>query len=263
MNLCTNARHAMRERGGLLTVLVDEIRYSDGAISDSLQLEPGCYVRLRVSDTGQGIEESIQTRILEPYFTTKASEGGTGLGLSVAHGIVKKHGGHLTFTSEVDKGTTFQILFPKLSACVVDEIEKRELSMQSGTEHVWVLDDDDTIALMLQKMLQNLGYTTRTFFRSDQLIEEFKKNRDHVDLVITDMTMPTLTGVELAQQLIDLRADISIILCTGFSESIDAAKAKEIGIREYLMKPVVMKELAHTVRKVLDEKKSHSITQSY
>jgi ABC-type amino acid transport substrate-binding protein/signal transduction histidine kinase/CheY-like chemotaxis protein len=262
MNLCTNARHAMRERGGILTVLVDEIRHSDGAISDGLQLKSDCYIRLRVSDTGEGIHESIQTKILEPYFTTKVSEGGTGLGLSVAHGIVKKYGGHMTFTSEVDKGTTFQILFPKLSGCKADEIEKPELLLHGGTEHLWVLDDDDAIALMVQKMLQNLGYTTRAFIRSDQLIDEFKKNRDHVDLIITDMTMPTLTGVELAQQLIRLRADIPIILCTGFSENINAAKAKEIGIREYLMKPVVMKELADTVRKVLDEKASHSTTKS-
>jgi ABC-type amino acid transport substrate-binding protein/signal transduction histidine kinase/CheY-like chemotaxis protein len=258
MNLCTNARHAMSDSGGLLTVSVDEIRYPDGTLSDDPQLEPGCYVRLMVSDTGQGIRDSIQARILEPYFTTKAADGGTGLGLSVAHGIVKKHGGHLTFSSEVGKGTTFQILFPKLSACATDKIKKPELSIKGGTEHIWVLDDDEEIALMVQKMLQYLGYTARAFFRSDQLIEEFRKNGNRVDLVITDMTMPALTGAELARQLLDLQADIPIILCTGFSESLDETTAKEIGIRKYLMKPVVMKELADTVRKVLDEEISRA-----
>ncbi|MGD8847464.1 MAG: response regulator, partial [Desulfobacteraceae bacterium] len=181
-------------------------------------------------------------------------EEGTGLGLSVVHGIVKKHGGHLTFSSKVGKGTTFQILFPKISAAKAVESTAPEQALPGGTEHIWVLDDDAAIALIAQKMVQNLGYTARVFTRSDQLIDEFKKNGDRVDLIITDMTMPDRTGAELARLLIDLRADIPIILCTGFNESIDAAKAKAIGIREFLMKPVVLEELAAAVRKVLDEK---------
>jgi signal transduction histidine kinase/ActR/RegA family two-component response regulator len=254
MNLCTNAGHAMRDRGGTLTVSVDEIRHHDPLVLDGLKMTPGHYVRLRVSDTGQGIQEDIQNRILEPYFTTKGPDEGTGLGLSVVHGIVKKHGGHLSFSSKVGKGTTFQILFPKHSESMADESVKPEHSLSGGTERIWVLDDDDAIVRIEQKMLQKLGYTARAFTRSDQLIEEFKKNGHNADLVITDMTMPTWTGAELARQLIALRADIPIILCTGFSESLDAAKAREIGIREYLMKPVVMKELAQAVRRVLDEK---------
>jgi CheY-like chemotaxis protein len=254
MNLCTNARHAMRERGGILTVSVDEIQYPDGTVLEGHKLEPGSYIRLRVSDTGQGIRESIKNRILEPYFTTKSPDEGTGLGLSVVHGIVKKHHGHLTFSSEMNKGTTFQILFPKQFAATVEEAIEPEQIVQGGTEQIWVLDDDNVIAKMMQRMLQSLGYNARAFTRSDQLIGEFKKNGDHVDLVITDMTMPHLTGVELARQLIDLRADIPIILCSGFNETIDAAGTKEIGICEYLMKPVDMKELANVVRKVLDEK---------
>jgi ABC-type amino acid transport substrate-binding protein/signal transduction histidine kinase/ActR/RegA family two-component response regulator len=253
MNLCTNARHAMRERGGILTVSVDEVRYPDGTALEGHPMESGTYIRLRVGDTGQGIQESIKSRILEPYFTTKAPDEGTGLGLSVVHGIVKKHGGHLTFSSEVNKGTTFQILFPGQSAATADETVEPEQIAQGGTEHIWVLDDDNVIAQMMQRMLKNLGYNARAFTRSDQLIGEFKKNGGRVDLVITDMTMPNLTGVELARQLIDLRADIPIILCSGFDETIDEAGAKEFGIREYLMKPVDMKELAGVVRKVLDE----------
>jgi ABC-type amino acid transport substrate-binding protein/signal transduction histidine kinase/ActR/RegA family two-component response regulator len=254
MNLCTNAGHAMGEGGGTLTISVDEIRHHDCAATTGLQLKPGRYVRLRVCDTGQGIPESIQKKILEPYFTTKTLEEGTGLGLSVVHGIVKKHGGHLTFSSKVGKGTTFQILFPKISAAKAVESTAPEQALPGGTEHIWVLDDDAAIALIAQKMVQNLGYTARVFTRSDQLIDEFKKNGDRVDLIITDMTMPDRTGAELARLLIDLRADIPIILCTGFNESIDAAKAKAIGIREFLMKPVVLEELAAAVRKVLDEK---------
>ncbi|MGD9008818.1 MAG: transporter substrate-binding domain-containing protein, partial [Desulfobacteraceae bacterium] len=254
MNLCTNARHAMHEHGGILTVSVDEVRHPDGAVLEGDPLEAGTYIRLRISDTGQGIQESIKSRILEPYFTTKSPDEGTGLGLSVVHGIVKKHGGHLTFSSEVNKGTTFQILFPKQSAATAEETVEPEQIAQGGTEHIWVLDDDNVIAQMMQRMLQSLGYGARAFTRSDQLIGEFKKNGERVDLVITDMTMPNLTGVELARQLIDLRADIPIILCSGFNETIDEARAKEIGIREYLMKPVDMKELAGVVRKVLDKK---------
>jgi CheY-like chemotaxis protein len=255
MNLCTNARHAMRERGGILTVSVDEVGYHDGTILNGHPLEPGSYIRLQVSDTGQGIRESIKNRILEPYFTTKSPDEGTGLGLSVVHGIVKKHGGHLTFSSEVNKGTTFQILFPKQLMRSVEEKVEPEQTAQGGTEQIWVLDDDNVIAMMVQKMLHSLGYGARAFTQGDRLIEEFKTNGDRVDLVITDMTMPNLTGVELARQLIDLRADIPIILCSGFNETIDEARAKEIGVREYLMKPVVMKELANVLRKVLDEEK--------
>ncbi len=252
MNLCTNAHHAMREHGGILAVCVDRIRHDDVAATHGRQLEPGNYVRLRVSDTGRGIRQSIQNRILEPYFTTKAPDEGTGLGLSVVHGIVKKHGGHLTFSSEVDQGTTFQILFPESSISRTDEIAQTEQILPGGSEYIWVLDDDETISLMEQKMLQSLGYTARAFTCSDRFMEEFIKIGSGVDLVITDMTMPTRTGAQLARQLIDLRADIPIILCTGFSESIDAAKARAIGIRGYLTKPVVLKELAETVRKVLD-----------
>jgi FixJ family two-component response regulator len=137
---------------------------------------------------------------------------------------------------------------------MTDEIVKQEPTVHGGTEQIWLLDDDHAIALMEQKMLQNLGYTARAFTRCDHFIDEFKKNGEHVDLVITDMTMPIMTGADLARELIDLRPDIPIILCTGFSEGINADKAKEIGIREYLMKPVVMKELADTVRKALDKK---------
>jgi CheY-like chemotaxis protein len=253
MNLCTNARHAMRERGGVLTVSLDEIRYPDGTVTQGRQLEPGSYIRLRVSDTGHGIEESIKNRILEPYYTTKLPDEGTGLGLSVVHGIVKRHGGHLTFFSEVNKGTTFQILFPKQCASTASETVEPERIAQGGAEQIWVLDDDNVIAKMMQRMLQSLGYGARAFTRSDQVIGEFKKDGDRVDLVITDMTMPHLTGVQLARQLIDLRADIPIILCSGFNESVDATRAKKVGIRQYLMKPVDMKELANVVRKVLDE----------
>jgi ABC-type amino acid transport substrate-binding protein/signal transduction histidine kinase len=253
MNLCTNARHAMLKRGGVLTVAVDEVQYPVDTVIDGQHLKAGDYVRLRVSDTGQGIEDSIRKRILEPYFTTKASDGGTGLGLSVVHGIVKKHGGYLSFASTVNKGTRFQILFPKHTEPGAVGNVAVERTLPGGSERIWVLDDDDAIAVMEQKMLENLGYEVRAFTQSDRLLEAFKRNGGRVDLVITDMTMPMRTGAELARQLLKLQPDIPIILCTGFSESIDVAKAKEIGIREYLMKPIVLKELADAVRKVLDE----------
>ncbi len=254
MNLCTNAHHAMREGGGVLTVSVDEFRCRDGTLLNGHPLEAGSYIRLQVSDTGHGIHDSIRNRILEPYFTTKPPDKGTGLGLSVVHGIVKKHGGHLTFSSKVNEGTTFQILIPKRTASTVGATIQTETTAPGGTEQVWVLDDDETIAELVRKMLHSLGYKARAYARSDQLIRDFNINGDRVDLVITDMTMPVMTGVELARRLIEMRADIPVILCSGFNETIDAAKAKAIGIREYMMKPVVMKELASVVRKVLDEK---------
>jgi signal transduction histidine kinase/ActR/RegA family two-component response regulator len=251
MNLCTNAQHAMREKGGMLSVSVDETTLREEDVTPRLDTAPGDYIRLRVHDTGVGIDASIQDRILEPYFTTKGASGGTGLGLSVVHGIVKKHKGHLAFYSEPQKGTTVQVLFPKIPITADVERKEPEQKLIGGCEHIWVLDDDRTIAQMEKRMLQSLGYDVRAFTQCSQLIEEFKKNADTVDLVITDMTMPELTGSDVAREILGLRPDIPIILCSGFNESIDENKAKAAGIREYLMKPVIMKELADTVRKVL------------
>ena len=254
MNLCTNAYHAMRDTGGTLTVTLDEVDIDATASSEGVMARQGRSVRLRVSDTGHGIDPKIQDRILEPYFTTKASDEGTGLGLSVVHGIVEKHGGHLTYFSEPYQETVFQILLPKLTVPDATPALEQHPRLIGGTESIWVLDDDPVIVQMEQKMLEELGYAVRAFTRCDDLTVAFNQNGHDVDLIITDMTMPQKTGVALAREILALQPDIPFVLCTGFSEQIDEPKAKALGIRAYLMKPVIMRDLAETVRSVLSSR---------
>jgi len=252
MNLCTNAYHAMRDRGGRLTVTVAE---SGPDRPDALvppELAGKEVVRLSVADTGHGIDNAIKERILEPYFTTKSKDEGTGLGLSVVHGIVKNHGGHLAFQSETGKGTTFHVLFPKIQASEADREDHAAEHISGGSEHIWVLDDDPMIAQMEKSMLERFGYRVQAFTDGETFLKAFEQSTNRIDLILTDMTMPKMTGADLAREIIAIRPDIPIVLCSGFNETIDEEKAKSIGFREFIMKPVVMRQLADTVRKVLD-----------
>ena len=250
MNLCTNAYHAMRDRGGRLTVTVAESG-SDGMVPPELAGKE--IVRLSVTDTGYGIDPAIKDRILEPYFTTKSKDEGTGLGLSVVHGIVKNYGGHLTFQSETGKGTTFHVLFPKIQASEAAREDHAAEQIPGGSEHIWVLDDDPMIAQMEKSMLERFGYRVQAFTDGETFLRAFEQSTESIDLILTDMTMPKMTGADLAQKIIAIRPDVPIVLCSGFNETIDEEKAKSIGFREFIMKPVVMSQLADTVRKVLDE----------
>lgn len=253
MNLCTNAYHAMRDQGGRLTVSVTDSGPDGPDMAVPPELAGKEIVRLSVADTGHGIAPAIKDRILEPYFTTKSKDEGTGLGLSMVHGIVKKYGGHLTFQSEAGKGTTFHVLFPKIQASETDREDHTAEQIPGGSEHIWVLDDDPMIAQMEKSMLEQFGYRVQAFTDGEAFLKAFEQSADRIDLILTDMTMPKMTGVELAQKIIKIRPDVPIVLCSGFNETIDEEKAKSIGFREFIMKPVVMSKLADTVRKVLDE----------
>ena len=253
MNLCTNAYHAMRMTGGVLGITVssnppDPI---DPTVPPEL-IEDG-FVRLSISDTGHGIDPSIKDRVMEPYFTTKPAEEGTGLGLSVVHGIVKNHGGHLSLQSELEKGTTFHLFFPKIARPDDHAETDRVEGIRGGDETIWVIDDDTMIAHMEKSMLAHFGYQVRVFTDSHTLWEAFETSADEVDLLVTDMTMPKMTGAELAQKIITIKPDLPIVLCSGFSETINDKKARALGIREFIMKPVVMNDLAKAVRRLLDE----------
>jgi ABC-type amino acid transport substrate-binding protein/signal transduction histidine kinase/CheY-like chemotaxis protein len=255
LNLCTNAYHAMRTTGGSLTITVENVDLKGGGSVPQRppHLPLGRYVNLRISDTGHGIDPAIQDRILEPYFTTKTPDEGTGLGLSVVHGIVQKHGGHLTFDSEPNRGTTFQIWFPALSRKALPENDVAKAPLPRGSERIWVVDDDRVVVQMEERMLRDLGYQVKSFESATRLNEEFSDNGDKVDLIITDMTMPDITGIELSQNIKSVRDDIPVILCSGISERIDLEKAKAAGICAYLMKPVVMQDLALTIRRALSQ----------
>ena len=253
MNLCSNASYAMREKGGILEVNLSEIKVDPNLASRHLDLKPGPYLRLTVSDTGGGMTPEVMEKIFDPFFTTKAPGEGTGMGLAVVHGIVKSHGGAITVYSEAGKGTTFNVLFPQIMG--VPESKTDALGhMPTGKERILYLDDEDIQVRSVLPMLERLGYRVVGQTDAQKALAMFRKRPEAFDLVITDMTMPSMTGEKLAEKLLRLRPDIPIILCTGFSEAIHDEKAKSMGIRGFLMKPFSVREIAETIRRVLDMK---------
>jgi PAS domain S-box-containing protein len=226
MNLCTNAYHAMREKGGILEVALTEVNIDSPDLIPNLDLNPGTYLRLAVSDTGHGMDRAVVERIFDPYFTTKGPGEGTGLGLSVVHGIVRSHDGYITVYSELGEGTTFHIYLPRIEVKPkVPETISTEPAPK-GKEHILFVDDDEQIVNVVQQILERLGYHVAARTSSVEALEAFQAQPEKFDLVITDMTMPNMIGTELAKRLIDIRPDIPIILCTGFSEAISEEKAK-------------------------------------
>lgn len=253
INLCTNAAHAMGEKGGVLEVGLKYIKMDEGSAIHYSSVSSGRYVRLTVSDTGPGIEPEVLKRIFDPYFTTKGVGEGSGMGLSVAHGIVKTHGGEILADSELGKGTTFQVFFPYFEGKPKKEVEITT-GTPRGNERILFVDDEKAMVDAIQPMIERLGYKVAARTSSIEGLEAFRANTDKFDLVITDFTMPNMTGMELAKELLKLRPDIPIILCTGYSEHINEDKAKISGVRAFLMKPIVLSEIANAIRKVLDNK---------
>jgi PAS domain S-box-containing protein len=255
MNLGTNAGQAMQEDGGVLEVSLANVESEDLSAEKHLDLDAGSYLRLTVSDTGYGMTSEIMERIFDPYFTTKDIGEGTGLGLSVAQGIIKAHGGTITVYSEMGKGTTFHVYLPLILEEEREE-KKSEGPLPTGNERILFIDDERALIEIGGQMLERLGYEVVTKRNSVQALELFRAEPDRFDLVITDMTMPDMTGDKLAQELMKIRPQIPIILCTGHSILVSEEKAKEIGIKAFVMKPLVMRNLAETVRKVLDAGRS-------
>ena len=253
MNLATNAGHAMWEDGGVLEVSLANVELDDLSAEKHLDLDAGSYLRLTVSDTGYGMTSEIMERIFDPYFTTKDTGEGTGLGLSVAQDIVKALGGTITVYSEMGKGTTFHVYLP----LILDEEREEKGSeepLPTGSERVLFIDDEEILVEIGGQILEQLGYEVVPEKSSMRALELFRAEPKRFDLVITDMTMPHMTGDKLARELMKIRPDIPVILCTGHSRLVSEEKAKDIGIRAFVMKPLVMRNLAETVRKVLDEK---------
>jgi len=253
MNLCTNAYHAMREKGGVLEVNLKEVKVDGDNLTSYGELKPGIYLRLTVSDTGKGMDTEVLQRIFNPYFTTKSPGAGTGIGLSVVHGIIKSYGGQTTVNSKLGEGSTFHVYLPRVHTSSVAPSNLSTKPVPNGTERILLVDDEAQIVRMAQQMLESLGYHVTVRTSSLDAFEVFCTQPDKFDLVITDQTMPNITGTELAQKLMGIRPDIPIILCTGFSEVITEEKAKAIGIRKYVMKPVVKREMAIAIRQILDQ----------
>ncbi|MGD2269950.1 MAG: ATP-binding protein [Desulfobacterales bacterium] len=255
MNLCTNALHAMRDSGGTLSIALNPEHIDARTAEKYADLHPGPYVKLTVSDTGQGMNQSTIDRIFDPYFTTKEMDIGTGLGLAVVHGIVKSYGGKIQVFSESGKGTTFEMLLPRMVEDTGEEADEY-IDLPQGHERILFIDDEEMLVDLSSEMLKKLGYRVESTTNPIRGVEIFRKRPDRFDLVITDMTMPQITGDELAVKLMKIKPDIPIILCTGYNERISEEKAKKLGIRAFQMKPLVMRELAAKIREVLAGKTS-------
>jgi PAS domain S-box-containing protein len=250
MNLCTNAYHAMQGSGGVLGVTLEQITVDALEGTNGLTLPAGPYLRLAISDTGPGISPAILERIFEPYFTTKEKCKGTGLGLAVVHGIVKGHGGKIEVQSRVGEGTCFTVYLP-VSLDETAEKGVHPVTLPMGSEHILLVDDEKDIVAIGNQMLQRLGYRVTAIVGSTAALKVFKEDPFRFDLVITDYNMPEMTGDQMVRQMLAIRRQMPIIVCTGFSEIFDQQQAQTIGIRKTLMKPVTMEALARAVREVL------------
>jgi signal transduction histidine kinase/ActR/RegA family two-component response regulator len=251
MNLCTNAYHAMEETGGILSISIKMKVLSQEDLVSVPHVQPGNFVHLSVKDSGEGITPEIQEKIFDPYFTTKKTGKGTGMGLAIVHGIVKSCGGYITCRSRIGEGTVFDIFLPSIEEHAVPETRPFEL-IPVGTERILFIDDESMLATMGQAMLERLGYSVTVQTSSLEALSTFKNQPNAFDLVITDQTMPGMTGADLAREMLQIRPNLPIILCTGYSNLISEEKAKSLGIKGFALKPLARKDIAGIIRKVLD-----------
>ncbi|MCP3922901.1 MAG: PAS domain S-box protein [Desulfobacterales bacterium] len=252
MNICTNAFHAMEDEGGRLDVELGPVKFTSSDSSVYQDIKPGEYLKLTVADTGHGMSADTISHIFEPYFTTKGVGEGTGMGLSTVHGIVKNHQGIIQVYSEPDIGTSFHIFLPlirKKAEKVTDESD----FLQNGNETILFVDDEIYLVEIGKELLSGLGYKVETFNNAADALKYFRLQPDKYDILITDLTMPDMTGDILASEFKKIRPDIPVILCTGFSKKITSENANEMGIDSLLMKPLTIYELSDTIRGLLDE----------
>jgi two-component system cell cycle sensor histidine kinase/response regulator CckA len=254
VNLATNAKHAMSETGGVMLVDVDTVSFDES--TENINLTPGNYARITVSDTGTGINKDHLEKIFEPYFTTKAVGEGSGLGLSVVHGIIKSHKGDIAVYSEPGKGTKSHVYLPLSEQQSIELPDTNTDPLPRGTERILLVDDEPSIVKMQQRSLERLGYKVTIKTSSVDTLETFCATPDKYDLVITDMTMPDMTGDKLADEIKKIRHDVPVILCTGFSDKIKIRTGPDLQIDEFISKPIDQKKLAKIIRKLLDKAKN-------
>ncbi|NLA75719.1 MAG: response regulator [Deltaproteobacteria bacterium] len=257
MNLCTNAAHAMREKGGMLSVNLEPVIIQPDSARFYPDLAPGPYVSLSIKDSGSGIDLNIIDRIFEPFFTTKERDEGTGLGLAVVYGLIKELKGTIRVESKKGIGSNFTILLPRIQRPAKTESDE-VCPIPHGTEKMLLVDDEEGLLIAQKKIFERLGYKVDICSSSTTALEIFKRNPKYFDIIITDQTMPKMTGAQLASELMKIRPDIPIILCTGFSDVISEEEAKAIGIKEFIMKPVVISDIASKVRAILGKQSNLS-----
>ena len=254
MILCTNAGHAMQEKGGILEVNLAKIRLDKEFVREHPGLRPGEFLRLSVSDTGHGIAPEILNKIFDPCFTTKKRGEETGPGLAGAHGIVQTYGGAMTVYSEPGQGAVFHVYLPIIQEAVEPKPDKPR-PVPGENERILFVDDEISISKIAKRVLEQLGYRVETRTDPVEVLELFRTDPNRFDLIITDMTMPKMKGDRLAQEIMKIRADIPVILCTGFGTQMEREKAMDMGIRAFVLKPIIMRDLAKIIRDVLDRKK--------
>ncbi|WP_136808745.1 hybrid sensor histidine kinase/response regulator [Desulfosediminicola flagellatus] len=250
MNLCTNAFHAMESSGGTLGISLKKEELCEKDLQNRQDVNSGTFVRLSITDTGHGISSDIIDNIFDPFFTTKDVGKGTGMGLSIAHGIVKRYNGFISVESEPGKGATFHVFLPTVHTSLHDN-EKKEEADPRGTERILLVDDEEALTETGQKILEQLGYNVSVSNSSTEALRLFKERPGEFDLVITDQAMPTLTGAELARSILSIRADIPVILCTGYSSVITESEALSLGIKAFAFKPLSKNAIARLIRDVL------------
>jgi len=251
MNLGTNAAQAMGEQGGVLEVSLKTVEIDVEFAEAHPGLQPGAYLRLIVSDSGCGMDQATAERIFEPFFTTKAPGSGTGLGLAVVHGIVKTHGGVISVYSEAGMGTTFTLFLPVHNREGTTPPLESNLVPRGNGEHVLFVDDEESLASLGKAMLERLGYRVTTEISSIEALKVFSSRPHDFDLVITDQTMPNMSGVELAKVMRGIRPELPVILATGYSTTINPEKARALGIQELLLKPNTAQSLSEAIRRAL------------
>ncbi len=254
MNLATNAYHAMEETGGELKVRLKEIELGEYDVPRP-DMIPGMYACLTIADTGIGMDKELIRTIFDPFFTTKEKGKGTGMGLSVVHGIVANMNGAIHVYSKPGEGTQFHVYLPVEKNSSEAQVTNSEAPIQGGTEHILLVDDEEAILTMEKQALERLGYQVTVRTSSIEALEAFRVLSGKFDMVITDMQMPNMSGDKLAVELTKIRPDIPILLCTGFSEAMSEEKAASLGIKGFLLKPIVMKDLSRKIREVLDNNK--------
>jgi signal transduction histidine kinase len=252
MNLLINAQQAMAENGGVLRVALDSCHIDREAAKSYRRLDKGVYLHLTISDTGHGMDPATQERIFDPYFTTREVGEGSGLGLSVAHGIVTGRGGEILVESEVGKGTTVHVYWPRIVPELA-EVEAQQSAIPRGHERILYVDDEPAIVAMQQELLNRLGYQVTTTTSSVQALEMFRAQPEGFDLVITDQMMPQMSGDALAQELLSLRPGLPIVVLTGYTEPLAAERYHRMGIESLLQKPASLRELADAIRTAVAE----------
>jgi len=258
MNLCTNAYQAMGDTGGSLTVGLHDVEISEQESFPDLKILTGKYIKLEVIDTGHGIDKKTMAKIFDPYFTTKETGKGTGLGLAVVDGIVKKQNGFIKSYSRVGHGSKFQVFWPIAAHNKTkgDAAVKHKTDSFTGTENIMLVDDEADILKTLQIFLERKGYQTSVFNNGASALQSFMETPHQFDLIVTDMSMPHMSGDTLSSKILNIRKDMPIILCTGYSETFSRAQARRMGIRRYVQKPITGETLAGLIREVLDKKEN-------